>query len=282
MLLFTHIAPLKAFIAEQKRKGATVGFIPTMGALHQGHISLIRQCKSQTDIAVCSIFVNPTQFNNSDDLLKYPRTIEQDILKLVEAGCDVLFHPEAAEMYPNGLETREYNWGAVTHKLEGSFRPGHFDGVITIVKRLFDIVEPDTAYFGQKDFQQSAVVKQLVKTFNLPIAIVIGETLREEDGLAMSSRNVRLTAEDREQALLISKALFYVKTHIDDQTIEELLAEAQKIIAGGERLSIEYLSIVERDSLETMTGYVSGRKCVALIAAWCGNVRLIDNMELGD
>jgi pantoate--beta-alanine ligase len=280
--LFTHITPLKAFIAKQKLKGDTIGFVPTMGALHNGHISLIRQCKAQTDIVVCSIFVNPTQFNNSDDLLKYPRTIEQDMLKLVEAGCDVLFHPEAAEMYPGGLEASEYNWGAVTHKLEGAFRPGHFDGVITIVKRLFDIVEPDTAYFGQKDFQQSAVVKQLVKTFNLPISIVIGETLREQDGLAMSSRNVRLSAEDREQALLISKALFYIKEHIDDKTIDELLADAQKIIAEGPRLSVEYLSIVERDSLEIMTGYLSGRKCVALIAAWCGNVRLIDNMELGD
>lgn len=282
MLLFTHITPLKAFIAKQKLKGATIGFIPTMGALHDGHISLIRQCKEQMDVAVCSIFVNPTQFNNSDDLLKYPRTIEQDMLKLVEAGCDVLFHPEAAEMYPDGLEAREYNWGAVTHKLEGAFRPGHFDGVITIVKRLFDIVEPDRAYFGQKDFQQSAVVKQLVKVFNLPISIVIGETLREQDGLAMSSRNVRLTAEDRVQALLISRVLFYIKEHIGDQTIEELLIKAQKMLEEGPLLSLEYLSIVDRDSLEILSGDASGRKCVALIAAWCGNVRLIDNMELGD
>jgi pantoate--beta-alanine ligase len=282
LFLFTHITPLKAFIAGQKAKGRTIGFVPTMGALHSGHVSLIHQSKQQTDLTVCSIFVNPTQFNNPEDLFKYPRTIEQDIIKLAEAGCDVLFHPAPVEMYPSGYTTEAYNWGAVTHNLEGLFRPGHFDGVITIVQRLFHIVEPDKAFFGQKDFQQIAVVKQMVKVFNMPVSIVIGKTLREPDGLAMSSRNVRLTAQERKQALVISKAVFYIRDNIGTVELDLVLSNAKKMLEEVSVISLEYLSVVDPDTLEPVNNDVPGQKCVALIAAWCGNVRLIDNMELTD
>jgi pantoate--beta-alanine ligase len=282
LLLFTHIAPLKAYIAAQKLKGYTIGLVPTMGALHKGHVSLIHQSNEQSDLTVCSIFVNPTQFNNKEDLQKYPRTIEQDIVKLTESGCDVLFHPDAAEMYPDGQEIKHYDWGAVTNSLEGAFRPGHFDGVITIVKRLLDIVEPDFAFFGQKDFQQSAVVKKMAEVFEMPVGIFVGHTLREHDGLAMSSRNVRLSPEEREQALYISRALFNIKQHAAHGRVDALMEEAKLILSQGPLLSLEYLSIVHARTLEPAREGMNLAECVALIAAWCGNVRLIDNMELGD
>jgi pantoate--beta-alanine ligase len=253
-----------------------------MGALHPGHISLIRQSKEQTGITVCSIFVNPTQFNNADDLVNYPRTMEQDLIKLAEAGCDVLFHPEAAEMYPGGLKSEPYHWGALTHSLEGAFRPGHFDGVITIVKRLFEIVEPDQAFFGQKDFQQSAVIVQMVKVFNMPVSVVVGKTLRESDGLAMSSRNVRLSIAEREQALLISKALYVIRDGWGKTPVAELLEAARSLLAAGPDIRPEYVAIVDAGTLEEITTINPGQKSVALVAAWCGNVRLIDNMQLGD
>jgi pantoate--beta-alanine ligase len=282
LLLFTHIAPLRAFIEAKKLKGNTIGLVPTMGALHNGHISLIGQSKAQTDITISSIFVNPTQFNNKEDLLKYPRTIETDIIKLAQADCDVLFHPAADEMYPNGQSTQNYNWGAVTHSLEGAFRPGHFDGVITIVKRLFDIVTPDKAFFGQKDFQQCAVIRQMVKEFNMPLEIIVADTLREEDGLAMSSRNTRLTTEERVQALLVSKALFYMQKHAKQLRVPDLISAAKQILNEGHLLKVEYLEIVDAQTLEPATILNPFGKYVALIALWCGNVRLIDNMPLGD
>jgi pantoate--beta-alanine ligase len=282
LLLFTHIAPLRAFIEAKKLKGDTIGLVPTMGALHNGHISLIGQSKAQTDITISSIFVNPTQFNNKEDLLKYPRTIETDIIKLAQAGCDVLFHPAADEMYPNGQSTQNYNWGAVTHSLEGAFRPGHFDGVITIVKRLFDIVTPDKAFFGQKDFQQCAVIRQMVKEFNMPLEIIVADTLREEDGLAMSSRNTRLTTEERVEALLVSKALFYMQKHALQLSVPELISAAKQILNQGSLLKLEYLEIVDAQTLGPATALNPPGKYVALIALWCGNVRLIDNMPLGD
>jgi pantoate--beta-alanine ligase len=282
LLLFTHIQTLRSYIQAEKEKGASIGLVPTMGALHQGHISLIAQSKAQTDLTVCSVFVNPTQFNNQEDLLKYPRTIEADIIQLANAGCHVLFHPGAAQMYPDGLQSGNYNWGTVTNSLEGSFRPGHFDGVITIVKHLFEIVEPNKAFFGQKDFQQSAVIKHLVNYFGLPIEVVVGKTLREADGLAMSSRNVRLTLEERNQALAISKALFAIKTNQTIKSIEALLEDAKQLIGQSPLLRLEYLSIVDKTTLEEVADIKDLKKSVVLIAAWCGNVRLIDNMELGD
>lgn len=253
-----------------------------MGALHTGHVSLIQQSTADNDLTVCSIFVNPTQFNNAEDLAKYPRTIENDMVMLEAAGCDVLFLPDAAEMYPDGFNTGSYDWGAATHSLEGAFRPGHFDGVITIVKRLFEVVEPDHAYFGQKDFQQCAVIERMVKEFNMPVTIHIQPTLREADGLALSSRNTRLTPEERKDALLISKALRGIKEQQHKLTIDELLAYATSILLTSKLMRPEYVTIVNIHTLEPLVSASGLSDSVALIASWCGNVRLIDNMLLND
>ncbi len=282
MFLFTQIAPLRAFIAAQKLLGKSIGFVPTMGALHPGHLSLVQQSKAVNDVTVCSIFVNPTQFNNKEDLIKYPRTIEDDVQKLVQGGCDVLFHPNAAEMYPNGQSIVAYHWGNITHSLEGAARPGHFDGVIAIVKRLFEIVEPNMAFFGRKDYQQCAVVKELVRFFNFPIDIVLGDTLRESDGLAMSSRNLRLSEAERKQALLVSQTLFFIRDHVRKQNVSEVLSGAKEVLTKGSLLKLEYMEIVDAETLDVVTEYTPGKKYVVLIALWCGNVRLIDNILLGE
>lgn len=282
MLLFTQIAPLRAYLNARKQLGHKIGFVPTMGALHPGHLSLVQLSKSQTDLTVCSIFVNPTQFNNAEDLAKYPRTIENDMYLLEQAGCDVLFHPDAAEMYPNGMKVEAVHWGAVTHSLEGFFRPGHFDGVIAIVKRLFEVVEPHTAFFGSKDYQQCAVVNRMCAEFKIPVQLVLGQTLREKDGLAMSSRNTRLSEYERTEALWISKALFGIREGKSRFEPAQLLEQAGEIVGQSPLLKVEYLSIVDAETLEEARQWWPGRKYVALIAAWCGNVRLIDNIPLGD
>ncbi len=282
MFLFTQIAPLRAFIAAQKLSGKSIGFVPTMGALHQGHLSLIQQSKAVNDITVCSIFVNPTQFNNKEDLVKYPRTIEGDIQQLAQGGCDVLFHPDIREMYPNGESIEAYHWGNITHSLEGAARPGHFDGVIAIVKRLFEIVEPHKAFFGRKDYQQCAVVKELVRFFNLPITIVLGDTLREPDGLAMSSRNLRLSEAERREAVLISRALFLIRDEFSREAVSGLLLRAKNLLLTSPMLRLEYLEIVDAETLNIVTEFEAGKKYVVLIALWCGNVRLIDNILLGE
>jgi pantoate--beta-alanine ligase len=282
LLLFKQIAPLRAYIHQFKAKKETIGFVPTMGALHAGHVSLIKQSVADNDLTVCSIFVNPTQFNNPDDLAKYPRTIENDILMLEAAGCDVLFHPDAPEMYPDGFATENYDWGVVTDSLEGAFRPGHFDGVITIVDRLFQVIEPDHAYFGQKDFQQCAVIKRMIKEFEHPIGIRIQPTLREPDGLALSSRNARLNEEERAESLLIAKALNGIKQNRHQYPVEKLIADAKGLLETGKLMKPEYIEIVDRDTLKPASSAAELDHSVALIASWCGNVRLIDNMLLSD
>lgn len=253
-----------------------------MGALHQGHLALVKESTANHPITVASIFVNPTQFNNAEDLVKYPRTLEQDIELLEEAGCSVLFHPEAAEMYPNGFTTQHYEWEHVTNSLEGAFRPGHFDGVITIVNKLFEAVEPDAAYFGQKDFQQCAVIKEMINRFNLPVNMFICPTLREQDGLAMSSRNVRLSVDERKEALLIFEALQFIKQQQTHLSVAELTTKAEAILRKSTVMKPEYVAIVETNSLNPADKLLPNREYVALIATWCGNVRLIDNMLLQD
>jgi pantoate--beta-alanine ligase len=273
---------LRAYIHQYRTAGRTTGFVPTMGALHSGHISLIQQSTSDNDLTVCSIFVNPTQFNNADDLARYPRTIEEDILKLEAAGCDVLFHPDPAEMYPEGLKAEAYNWGPVTHSLEGAFRPGHFDGVIAIVSKLFRIVEPDRAYFGQKDFQQCAVIARMILEFGLEVDLRVEPTLREDDGLALSSRNARLTPAERTDALLISKALRHIRQYRNEKPAARLVKEAEDLMLSSNLMKPEYIAIVDRDTLEPVKDASGRSNSVALIASWCGNVRLIDNMLLDD
>ncbi len=273
---------MRAYLSARKQYGSSIGFVPTMGALHAGHISLVQLSKAQNDLTVCSIFVNPTQFNNPDDLAKYPRTIEDDLYLLEQNGCDILFQPSAAEMYPQGMAVEDYHWGAVTDSLEGFFRPGHFAGVITIVKRLFEVVGPDKAYFGRKDYQQCAVIARMCKEFNMPVQLLLGETLREADGLAMSSRNKRLSEVEREAAVLVSKALRLIQQGFAKCELDVLKEQAVATISQSSLLSIEYLSVVEADTLKEVLQWPENRRCVALIAVWCGNVRLIDNMQLGD
>lgn len=251
-----------------------------MGALHAGHMSLIQLSAAQTDLTVCSIFINPTQFNNPEDLAKYPRTIEDDILMLEQNGCDVLFHPTSSEMYPDGMAIVSHDWGAVTHSLEGHFRPGHFNGVIAIVNKLFQVVEPDKAFFGRKDFQQCAVITRMCREFNLPVQLVLGETLREPDGLAMSSRNKRLNKEERREAVKVSQALMLIKEEGFNAQPSQLIDRASAILSGSPLLTIEYLTIVDENTLEEVNQWQPGKTYVALIAAWCGNVRLIDNLPL--
>lgn len=283
MKLFKEIAPIKQFLTSKRAQKLRIGFVPTMGALHNGHLSLIKKAKSDNDIVVCSIFVNPTQFNNADDLAKYPRPIENDIKILLENGCDVLFYPEVSEMYADNETVAAQNYGFVTQTLEGYFRPGHFDGVLTIVKKLFDVVEPNNAYFGQKDYQQCAVVNQLIKRNNIPVQLQICPTLREPDGLAMSSRNVRLTAEERTIAAAIPQALFMIKDSFRHQSVEELKSAALiHLSQTSPLLKVEYLEIVDFMTLEPLSTISVNTKAVALAAVWCGNVRLIDNMILSD
>lgn len=254
----------------------SIGFVPTMGALHNGHISLINASKADNQLTICSIFVNPTQFNQKEDFDKYPRLIEEDIRLLEASGCDALFIPEISEMYAPESEIVNYHFAHITHSLEGAFRPGHFDGVITIVNKLFDAVKPDYAYFGQKDFQQCMVIKELIRHFNLNIQLKIIPTLREADGLAMSSRNLRLSTTEREKAIAIYRALLFLKEHIVEDSAAEVLRKARTIIDAD--LKTEYLVLCDADTLHPVEEITIHNQVVALAAAWCGNVRLIDNM----
>jgi pantoate--beta-alanine ligase len=276
------VGELNAYLSGKKSQNQTIGFVPTMGALHKGHLALVAAAKARTDVVVCSIYVNPTQFNNAEDLEKYPRTIETDLALLAQQGCDVVFLPQTAEMYPEGEEAGTYEFGKVTHLLEGAFRPGHFDGVITIVKKLFDSVKPHEVFFGQKDFQQCMVVRDLIRYFKMPVVFNMVPTVREADGLALSSRNVRLQPEDREAALTLYKVLSHIKKHKTVSLYTDLKKEAEAMIAAWPVLKLEYLEVVDAESLTPVSETQAGREEVALIACWCGQVRLIDNMLLND
>lgn len=248
--------------------------MPTMGALHQGHISLIELAKQQTDIVVCSIFVNPTQFNDPKDLEKYPRTIEADTRMLEAANCDVLFYPEVSEMY-DANEQWHLNIGEAEHLLEGEFRPGHYQGVMQIVNKLFNAVLPDAAFFGQKDYQQFMIINKMVELLNIPVKQVMCPILRETDGLAMSSRNVHLTADDRKHALVLSKTLNYIKNKFTTDNIPALKAEAAQLINAEPGVTLDYFEIADGATLHQATK--DSKTIVALVAAKVGNTRLIDN-----
>ena len=264
----------------QKAK-VKVALVPTMGALHKGHLSLIEVAQQHADIVVCSIFVNPTQFTDPKDLEKYPRPLEHDIKMLTDAGCNFVFMPTVKEMYPTFPESE--NWqidlGPAEFLLEGEFRRGHYQGVTQIVKKLFDAVNPDVAFFGQKDFQQVLMIKQMVKHFNLPLAIISCPIIREDDGLAMSSRNIHLSASDKKNALVLSKALMYVKTNYNTLTIPELLERAKKIITEVDGVELDYFTIADGETLLPLQSKAIENP-VALVAAKVGETRLIDNMLL--
>ena len=256
----------------------TLGFVPTMGALHQGHISLIEQAKKPNTLVVCSIFVNPAQFNNKTDFEKYPSTIETDIDMLEKAGCDTLFLPGVAEMYPGGLKQQEhFNLGYLETVLEGKYRPGHFQGVCRAVKRLLEIVQPQYLYLGQKDYQQCMVIKKLVSLMQAPVQIVICATLRENDGLAMSSRNLRLNVLERKKAVTIAEVLSFIRQEIRTGYLEDLKTRCTNYL-NTEGFKVDYVEIASADTLELIENWDGKTQLVALIAAYLNDIRLIDNM----
>jgi len=283
MILFKTIDALQNHLHKQKNKGYILGFIPTMGALHNGHLSLISFSKSTCDITICSIFVNPTQFNDSKDFEKYPNTIENDIRLLEQAQCDILFLPSTKEMYPDGTAlTSHYQLGFLETILEGKFRPNHFQGVCQIVHKLLDIVEPDTLFLGQKDYQQCMVIQQLIALTGIKTQLIIGETLRENSGLAMSSRNMRLTDEDKQKAITIYQSLQYIKQHCNHQ-LPSVLTEkiTERLLENGFE-KVDYVAICNANTLEALTEISSNTPKVALIAAFLNDVRLIDNLLLNN
>jgi pantoate--beta-alanine ligase len=256
-----------------------VGFVPTMGALHAGHISLIDASKKENAVSVCSIFVNPLQFNNAADLEKYPRTLASDIQKLVDAGCDILFAPSREEVFPNKSdEALAFEVGGLDTLFEGQRRPGHFKGVAVVVNTLFRIVNPSNAYFGIKDYQQCMLVRKLVTDLELPVALHFQPTLREPDGLAMSSRNVNLTPETRAIAHRIYDALLYAKTYYRTENITNIESTCKSMLEESLLYRVEYFNIVNAESLMPLLS--KDEPAVAICAAFLGDVRLIDNMKL--
>jgi pantoate--beta-alanine ligase len=267
---------LQQHLQQLRKEGQTIGFVPTMGALHQGHLSLLAQAKQQTGAVVCSIFVNPTQFTDPADLEKYPRPIEADIAKLQQADCDVLFNPPVSEMYAND-ESWHLDIGEVEHLLEGKFRPGHYQGVMQVVHKLFNMVQPHKAFFGQKDYQQVMVIQQMISRLNLPVELVMCPIEREADGLAMSSRNIHLTADDRRHALILSKALQQAKDAFESgRPIHEIMNQASALISAEPGTELEYFELADGHTLHTATAQSS--TIVALVAARVGHTRLIDNV----
>ena len=277
MKVFKLKKELQQYLNEIRATGKTIGLVPTMGALHQGHLSLLEQARQQTDVVVSTIFVNPTQFNDPKDLEKYPRPIEQDILKLEQAGCDILFNPEVNEMYA-GNEQWHLAIGELEFLLEGKFRPGHYQGVTQVVFKLFDIIKPDIAFFGQKDYQQVMVITRMVQLLNMPVKLVMCPILRDADGLAMSSRNVHLSVNERQQALILSNALFWLKDNFKSEDILQLQEQAADMIRRQEGVELEYLEIADGETLHPANK--NSKTLVALAAARVGKTRLIDNVLL--
>ena len=275
------ISEAKQWLKEYHKKKLKIGFVPTMGALHEGHLTLIRRSRTENDITVCSIFVNPIQFNNPDDLEKYPRNLAQDAALLADAGCDLLFCPGTEEMYPKGKTgTVDIEFGMLDKVMEGKFRPGHFRGVVIVVKKLFDIIGPVNAYFGKKDYQQMMVIKRMKEALGLTVNIVACETARENDGLAMSSRNLRLTIGERQIARRIFEVLCKVRERGTKTPVWELREWAIKKIQEDPRFRVEYFEIADRETLMPLENWGQKTPVVALTAVYLGDVRLIDNVEL--
>jgi pantoate--beta-alanine ligase len=257
--------------------GKRSGFVPTMGALHAGHIALVERAAGENEVASASIFVNPIQFNNPDDLTRYPRTLDADLAKLEKAGCHLVFVPEVKEMYPEP-STKVYDFGMLDKVMEGEFRPGHFNGVAVVVKRLFDIMRPSRAYFGEKDYQQLQVIKALVRKERIPVEIIPCPTVREPDGLAMSSRNVRLSHEERQAAPVIYKALCDLRNNRHAFDMQECIHRAIKQIESVGVLRVEYLTLSDAETLQPARDWSGASPIIACIAVFAGPVRLIDNL----
>lgn len=259
------------------RKFGTVGFVPTMGALHKGHLSLVEKALVENKTVVVSIFVNPTQFNDTKDLERYPRTLETDLKLLEPTGCQIVFAPNAKEIYPEP-DTREFNFGELETVMEGKYRQGHFNGVAQVVSKLFGIVQPDKAYFGLKDFQQLAIIKSLVKQLGIPVTIVSCKIVREENGLAMSSRNQLLTSEQRKNAAIIFATLLKANEQKEIKSVEELTNWVIETLNKNPFLNVEYFEIVDDEQLQPIKNWNNNKIKIACVAAFCGKVRLIDNI----
>lgn len=278
MKIADNIKELKQYLNKERESKKQIGFVPTMGALHAGHISLVRKCVDENDVTVVSIFVNPTQFNDKRDLETYPRTPEQDFALLEAAGCDYVFAPNEKEIYPE-TDTRVFNFGRVAEVMEGKFRPGHFNGVGQVVSKLFDIVEPQKAYFGEKDFQQIAVIREMVHILNQPVEIIACPILREADGLALSSRNTRLTPEQRQKAPRIARVLKESTNFVGKKSVRDTIDFVVHAINEEPDMKVEYYEIVDAKTLEAISDWADSTDPVGCITVYCGQVRLIDNIH---
>ena len=278
MKLVHTIQELRAELDIQRQAGKKIGLVPTMGALHEGHASLVRRAVAENEVVVVSDFVNPTQFNDKNDLLKYPRTLEADCELLEKEGAAYVFAPSVEEMYPEP-DTRQFSYAPLDTVMEGKYRPGHFNGVCQVVSKLFMMVEPDVAYFGEKDFQQLAIIREMVKQMNFPLEIVGCPIVRESDGLALSSRNARLSEEQRKQALGISQTLFKSQEYAASHTLEETQKFVEDGIAAAEGLELEYFEIVDGMTLQKIASWEDTDYVVGCITVFCGEVRLIDNIK---
>ncbi len=277
MKVIKTIKELQDNLITDKKGNKTIGFVPTMGALHQGHIELVKRSVAENDVTVVSIFINPTQFNDKNDLLKYPRTLDADAKLLMETRTNYVFVPSVEEIYPEP-DTRQFDFGQLETVMEGQFRPGHFNGVAQVVSRLFNIVKPDKAYFGEKDFQQLAIIRELVKQLQLNVDIVACPIVREKDGLAMSSRNMRLNESERKEAIYISQTLFESKKIFKEYTVDALKLWVIENVNAHPELRIEYFDIVDGFSLQPIKTWQESEYPVGCIAVFAGAIRLIDNI----
>lgn len=278
MKVIHTIKDLQAELSVLKAQGKKVGLVPTMGALHAGHASLVKRSVNENEVTVVSVFVNPTQFNDKNDLVKYPRTLDADCKLLEVCGATYAFAPSVEEMYPEP-DTRQFSYAPLDIVMEGAFRPGHFNGVCQIVSKLFEAVKPHRAYFGEKDFQQLAIIREMVRQMQFDLEIVGCPIVREEDGLALSSRNARLSAEERENALKISQTLFKSRTFAATHTVGETLKFVEDAIAAVPGLRLEYFEIVDGNTLQKVDNWNQTSYVVGCITVFCGDVRLIDNIK---
>lgn len=278
MKVIHTIKDLQAELSALKAQGKKVGLVPTMGALHAGHASLVKRSVKENDVTVVSVFVNPTQFNDKNDLEKYPRTLDADCRLLEDCSATFVFAPSVSEMYPQP-DTRRFSYAPLDTVMEGAFRPGHFNGVCQIVSKLFDAVKPHRAYFGEKDFQQLAIIREMVRQMKFDLEIVGCPIVREEDGLALSSRNARLSAGERENALNISRALFKSRTFAANHSVSETQKMVEEAIAAAPGLRLEYFEIVDGNTLQKIANWDDTSYAVGCITVFCGDVRLIDNIK---
>ena len=280
MEIFKQIAPLKAFLKEIRKAEKSIGLVPTMGALHSGHLALINASKVQNQATVATIYVNPTQFNNPSDLEKYPRSLDEDVAKLQKVGCDAVFVPENSEMYESMTHIK-FDFGALGEVMEGKYRPGHFSGVALVVSKLFNIVQPHNAYFGQKDWQQFAIIQQVAKELKFDLSLHSVPTFREEDGLAMSSRNLRLNPKQRQYANVFYNALLSAKKNLQiGKNVSEVKHMVNEIVGEVEDVRLEYFEVADSKNLNVLEFVNGTEKPILCIAGYVGDVRLIDNMFL--